>query len=127
MVKRVSLGKWIDNSYRLRVSAPGFDVDNPSLTPNQLIFDSQTTGYGMVVQTGQAVISGAGTIVTFPSLGYIPAVHIQYVNGNVYKTFYGVNNTAVNLVVTQNSLIATGAWGSATIRYIIFSYRVKSV
>ena len=127
MTKRVSLGQWIDGSYRLRVSAPGFDVDNPSLTPNQLIFDSQTTGYGMVLLRGQAYIGGAGTIVTWPALGYIPAVHIQYLNGNVYRTYYCNGDNQVNLVVTQNSLVATGAWGGAWIRYIIFSYKVKNV
>lgn len=125
MAKRVSLGRWIDGSYRLRVSAPGFDVDNPSLTPNQLIFDSQTTGYGMIIQSGQAYVGGAGTVVTWPALGYTPAVHIQYVNGNVYRNYYSNGFNEIYLAVTQNALIASGPWAGVTLRYIIFSYRVS--
>lgn len=80
MVKRVSLGRWVDGTYRLRVSANGYDVDSTTLTKDQIIFDSSLNGYGPVYLSGSFSI-GASTysnalVAAWPDLGYIPNVRI---------------------------------------------------
>ena len=82
MVKRLSLGKWVDSSYRLRVSMAGYDVDNTSLTASQLIFDSTWSQTGFIILSGSFVIGGSVVfssftkVVSWTSLGYTPIVYL---------------------------------------------------
>lgn len=73
MTDRVEIGKRSDNTYGIRVSLPGYSV--ATATPDQLVFDSDWGGFGVVHQSGEVSYTGSGTTtVNFPALPYIPMI-----------------------------------------------------
>lgn len=137
MVKRVSLGRWVDGSYRLRVSAPGYNVDSTTLTPSQIVFDSTMTGTGFILMSGTVSTPGLSAsplvkVVSWASLGYVPAVHIAYPYSyqgiDYYCDFYGPvsYNVPCNLIVKADGIYLSGTWAAGTVfTYVVFSYGVK--
>lgn len=137
MVKRVSLGRWGDGSYRLRVSRPGFDVDNTALTPSQLAFDSTLDGYGQLLYTGMASMPDGMSnypLVTWPDLGYVPTVFMYRYCGaaprdpTICMGLVGLNNVGNGgLIIRSNGIFGYGSiymYGSYSFR--IFTYYVLS-
>lgn len=128
MVKRVSLGQWVDGTYRLRVSAPGYDVDSTALTRRQIIFDSYLGGYGIVLQSGTFYVpvnsSYSGVkIISWPTLDVIPVVYMlvsaSWGDRKTFHTMSGfqvwvgaegiyVNGTATEDLVFYYATVNTG-------------------
>lgn len=132
MVKRLSLGKWIDGSMRLRISAPGFDVDSPSLTKDQLVFDSTLSGYGPVFSSGTFTIDGRSysnqQVAAWPTLPSIPVIRMylhgnEFVAGRGYRLYQGLNNLNFRIRTTPSGLFANGSLSdssaSLTFAYIV--------
>lgn len=63
MTNRVILGAF-NGTYVLRVSKPGYDVLTPSLTKEQLVFDSRWASTSSVFMSGTIAHDGATTLYT---------------------------------------------------------------
>lgn len=64
MVQRVLLGAF-QGTYVLRVSRAGFDVTNPALTDNQLVFSSQWTDSANLLLSGTILPSSTNNTVFY--------------------------------------------------------------
>ncbi|WLR91010.1 hypothetical protein [Shinella zoogloeoides] len=121
MTGRVSLGKYVDGTHRLRVSAPGFNVDDPGLIGQQVVFDSYIGGHGMIIMSGTfAVSGGAGyantKLVSWPALNARPLVYMLVsVDGGRRKTFHSMSS--FKMKVGNDGIYADGAPSSSMVFY----------
>lgn len=112
MAKRLSLGQWVDDSWRLRISAAGYNVDSTTLTDMQILFDSSLPGYGVVCQTGTFSMNTATTysntkIVSWPSVGFKPMVYVLVGPSNARMPFMNQADP-IRLRVNNDGLYLTG-------------------
>lgn len=103
MVNRVSLGRWVDGTFRLRVSAPGYNVDSTTLTRKQIIFDSYIGGYGIILQSGTFSVADNASysntrVITWSLLDVIPAVYMLVsASGSGRKIFHTMSGFQVRI------------------------------
>lgn len=99
MVDRVLIGQYAPNDFRLRISRPGFDVNNTSLTPAQLAFDSTYEETFYVIAKGEFLIGrNYGT----PGASNLRTVTVPY----------GVTYPEIPIVMAYGKLF--GNWGNDT-------------
>ncbi|WP_276122573.1 hypothetical protein [Pararhizobium qamdonense] len=120
MGKRLSFGQWVDGSWRLRVSAAGFDVDT-ALADMRIVFDSSLNGYGVVCQTGTFNMNTATTyantkIVSWANVGFKPVVYTLFGPTNARKTYLSQQQD-IRLRVNNDGLYLTGKPGVTTLLY----------
>lgn len=139
MTKRVSLGLWpYDDSYRLRVSAPGQNVDS-NLSISNLIFDSSWSNRALIYQAGFVSIASSKTyssltkIVSWTSLGYIPLTWVGLCYDTSSRWYFsewlGNYNDTANVCVINTTGIYVKMDNSRNsdvlLRYITFAWRIN--
>lgn len=107
--------------FRLRIVKPGFDADDPSVSPNNVIIDSNSKGTLSVVKSGIGVIHSntsyqAGLwIATGWGLPYVPLCTFLFgynLEGGIWSTYMPPGNGFINagsrFEVTANGIYARG-------------------
>lgn len=127
MANRVLLGQFAAGDYRVRISAPGQNVLSTTLTKNQILFDSELAGYGVVYKTGTFSLAASTTysaqkLVSWTSIGYVPVVYMLVGASNARKAFIPMT---FQLGIRADGIYATGTTGTAaqTVWYAVMTMR----
>lgn len=124
MANRVVLGSFAD-TYVLRVSKPGFNVLDDTLSTDKVVFDSRWAETGNVMQSGTVVPDNLGVArIDIPNLTGDPVLLIVLYRAPdkfVPTNFYVQASWVAAARVQSNSLVIdTASYGSGVI-YVFYA------